>query len=359
VENLVMNAAFWQGKRVFITGHTGFKGSWLTLMLSRLGAGITGFALPPPTTPALFDLARVGQGIHSIIDDIRDADAIGRAVREARAEIIFHLAAQPLVRQSYVDPVETYATNVMGIVNLLEAARQVDSIRAIVIVTSDKCYENREWLWGYREDDPLGGHDPYSSSKACAEIVTAAWRRSFFAPETQTHIATARAGNVIGGGDWGKDRLIPDILQAIAAHQPPRLRNPDAIRPWQHVLEPLSGYLMLAEKLCTEGAAWAKAWNFGPADADAQSVRQVAETLAQHWPDALPWELEAESQPHEARALRLDASQARARLGWRPLWDLRAALAQVARWQHAWQADEDMRAVTLAQIAAYEQASSL
>jgi CDP-glucose 4,6-dehydratase len=359
--NASANAAFWQGKRVFITGHTGFKGSWLTLTLFRLGAKITGFALPPPTTPALFDLARVGEGIHSVIADIRDADAIHRAVREARPEILFHLAAQPLVRQSYADPVETYTTNVMGLIHLLEAVRQSDSVRALVNITSDKCYENREWLWGYRENESLGGHDPYSSSKACAEIVTAAWRSSFFAPKTQTrtqtHIATARAGNVIGGGDWGKDRLIPDILQAISARQPLRLRNPRAIRPWQHVLEPLSGYLLLAEKLYAEGAAWAEAWNFGPADADAQSVQQITKMLAQHWPDALHWEIETESQPHEAYALKLDASKARARLGWRPRLDLRAALAEIARWQQAWQAGEDMRAVTLAQIAAFEQAS--
>ncbi|MDR2365879.1 MAG: CDP-glucose 4,6-dehydratase [Zoogloeaceae bacterium] len=354
-----MNAAFWQDRRVFITGHTGFKGSWLSLMLSRLGAKITGFALPPPTTPALFDLARAGQDMHSIIADLRDADAIDRAVREARPEIILHLAAQPLVRQSYDDPEETYAVNVMGLVNLLEAARRSDSTRAIVVITSDKCYENREWPWGYRENEALGGHDPYSSSKACAEIVAAAWRSSFFAPEARTHVATARAGNVIGGGDWGKDRLIPDILNAIATRQPPRLRNPEAVRPWQHVLEPLSGYLLLAEKLYAEGAAWAEAWNFGPADADAQSVRQLVETLAQHWPDAFPWEPETAAQPHEAGALRLDSSKARARLGWRPRWNLRAALARVAHWHQAWQAGEDMRAVTLAQIAAFEQEPSL
>jgi CDP-glucose 4,6-dehydratase len=356
VEKLVMNANFWQGKPVLLTGHTGFKGAWLALMLSRLGAKVTGFALPPPTDPSLFELARVEQDARSIIADLRDAGAVVRAAREARPEIVFHLAAQSLVRQSYADPAETYAVNVMGLVNLLEAARQVDSIRAIVIVTSDKCYENREWLWAYRENEPLGGVDPYSSSKACAEIVAAAYRASFFnAPNRQTFIATARAGNVIGGGDWAKDRLIPDVLRAIAAGKPIRLRHPLAIRPWQHVLEPLNGYLLLAEKLYREGAAYAGAWNFGPADEEARPVRWVVEQLAQYWkPQAVCWEADPQPCPHEAHVLKLDASKARAQLDWRPRWNLEAALERVVAWQQAWLTGETMRDFTLGQIVDFE-----
>ncbi|MDR3220765.1 MAG: CDP-glucose 4,6-dehydratase, partial [Candidatus Accumulibacter sp.] len=291
-------ARFWQGKRVLLTGHTGFKGSWLALWLSRLGAQVTGFALPPPTEPSLFDLARIGECLSSVIADIRDADAIHQAVREAQPEIIFHLAAQPLVRQSYLDPVETYATNVMGLVHLFEAVRQSGSARALVNVTSDKCYENREWLWGYREDETLGGHDPYSNSKACAELVTAAYRKSFFnRQDPPIFVATARAGNVIGGGDWARDRLLPDILNAIAAGTPVRIRHPDAIRPWQHVLEPLRGYLMLAEQLYRDGAACARAWNFGPADEDARPVRWIVERIAAKWPDKIRWEIDPPADP--------------------------------------------------------------
>ncbi|MDR1227773.1 MAG: CDP-glucose 4,6-dehydratase [Azoarcus sp.] len=355
MENLAVSADFWRGKRVFLTGHTGFKGGWLSLMLSRMGAEVTGFALPPPTDPSLFALARPDREMRSIIADLRDADAIDRAVREAQPEIVLHLAAQALVRQSHADPVQTYAVNVMGLIALLEAARRAASIRAIVIVTSDKCYENRDWTWGYRENDPLGGHDPYSSSKACAELIAAAWRASFFnAPASQTFIATARAGNVIGGGDWAKDRLVPDILRAIDGGEPIHLRNPEATRPWQHVLEPLNGYLLLAEKLYREGGDHAAAWNFGPADEDAKPVKWLAERLIQHWkPQEIRLEIDARLRPHEAHHLKLDASNARARLGWRPRWNLETALAHTAAWYRAWRQGEDMRDFTLRQIAAF------
>ncbi|MDR0674294.1 MAG: CDP-glucose 4,6-dehydratase [Zoogloeaceae bacterium] len=348
-----MNARFWQGKRVFLTGHTGFKGGWLALMLVRLGANITGFALSPPTDPSLFDLARVGRDMRSVIADIRDAEKILSAVREARPEIIFHLAAQPLVRQSYDDPMETYATNVMGLVHLFEAARQCDPARVIVVVTSDKCYENREWLWRYRENEALGGHDPYSSSKACAELVTAAYRDAFFRARN-LHVATARAGNVIGGGDWGKDRLVPDVLRAIVSGMPLRLRNPKAVRPWQHVLEPLSGYLLLAEKLHEAGEAYASPWNFGPADEDARPVEWLVKRLARDWEGQFSWEIDPRAHPHEAHELRLDATQARLRLGWQPRWRLETALSRVVDWQRAWRAGQDMREFTLSQIAAFE-----
>ncbi|MDR0701342.1 MAG: CDP-glucose 4,6-dehydratase [Azoarcus sp.] len=356
-----MNADFWRGKRVLLTGHTGFKGGWLSLMLTRLGAEITGFALPPPTDPSLFALARLDRETRSIIADLRDADAIDRAVREARPEIVLHLAAQSLVRQSYATPAETYATNVMGLVNLLEAARRSDAIRAILIVTSDKCYENREWPWGYRENETLGGHDPYSSSKACAELVAAAWRAAFFnAPESRARIASARAGNVIGGGDWAQDRLVPDILRALDAGAPIRLRLPEAIRPWQHVLDPLRGYLLLAEKLYREGGAYAEAWNFGPADDETKPVKWLAQRLAQQLtqppePREIPLEIDARVHPREAHCLKLDSAKARARLGWRPRWSLETALEHTAAWHRAWREGADMRDFTLRQIAAFAQ----
>lgn len=355
-----MNPTFWQGKRVFLTGHTGFKGGWLSLWLQHLGAQVTGFALPAPTTPSLFECAQVANGMTSIIGDIRDGVALAAAMNEAAPEIVIHMAAQPLVRRSYIDPVETYSTNVMGTVNLLEAVRQTASVRAVVNVTTDKCYENKEWVWGYRENEPMGGFDPYSSSKGCAELVTAAYRNSFFNVaryhEHRIAIATARAGNVIGGGDWAEDRLIPDILRAIQQGQSVNIRSPHAIRPWQHVLEPLSGYLALAEKLHTRGTAFAEAFNFGPAEEDAKSVQWIVQELTQQWGDGASWHLDSGKHPHEAHYLKLDCSKARVSLAWSPRWHLAQALQAIIVWHKARQSGEDMRAICLQQITDYASA---
>lgn len=352
-----MNPTFWCSKRVFVTGNTGFKGSWLCLWLKELGADVTGYALKPPTTPSLFEEADVARDMRSIIADIRDGERLTAEMRAAAPEIVIHMAAQPLVRHSYVVPVETYATNVMGTVHLLEAVRSTPSVRAVVNVTSDKCYENREWYWGYRESDPLGGHDPYSNSKGCAELVTAAYRNSFFNPEKYAShgvaLASARAGNVIGGGDWAQDRLIPDIMRAIEQGQPVHIRSPYALRPWQHVLEPLGGYLLLAEKLYTDGIAYAEAWNFGPQDEDAKPVQWIVEQLIALWGNGASWQLDGQPQPHEATYLRLDCSKARSHLYWKPRWALRHTLEQIVAWHKAHAASQDMRQQTLAQIKAY------
>ncbi|RYY17500.1 MAG: CDP-glucose 4,6-dehydratase [Alphaproteobacteria bacterium] len=313
----LVNPTFWSGKRVFLTGHTGFKGSWLSLWLQAMGADLTGFALAPPTDPSLFQAADVAQGMTSIIGDIRDAGALAHALVTASPEIVIHMAAQPLVRASYDDPVGTYATNVMGTVHVLEAVRRAPGVRACVVVTTDKCYENREWVWGYREDEAMGGYDPYSNSKGCAELVTSAYRRSFFG-ESGTATASARAGNVIGGGDWAVDRLIPDILRAVVAGEPVVIRNPHSIRPWQHVLEPLSGYLVLAQSLWTDPTGAAEGWNFGPRDEDARPVQWIVEQLCELWGDGASWVRDERLQPHEANYLKLDISKARARLGWEP-----------------------------------------
>ena len=352
-----MDARFWQGRRVLITGHTGFKGGWLSLWLTRLGARVSGFALPPATNPNLFSLANVEQCVETTFGDVRDAAALGQTLLQNRPEVVFHMAAQPLVRASYALPTDTYATNVMGTVNLLEAVRQTDGIRAVVVVTSDKCYENREWLWAYREDEPLGGVDPYSSSKACAELVTQSWRQSYFPPERHaehgTALASARAGNVIGGGDWAEDRLIPDILCAIAAGHPVAIRNPGAVRPWQHVLEPLSGYLLLAQRLVEDGPAHAEAWNFGPAETDARPVQWIVERLTKIWGDGASWRPDTAPQPHEAHCLKLDCAKAHARLSWRPHWPLERALEAIVNWQRAYLRQDDMQAVCLRQIDEY------
>jgi CDP-glucose 4,6-dehydratase len=352
-----MNPDFWHKKRVLITGHTGFKGSWLSLWLRQMGAQVTGFALPPATNPSLFEAARVGDGMHSILGDIRDLALVESITKKASPEIVFHLAAQALVRHSYRHPVETYQTNVMGTVHLLEAVRHTSSVRAVVSVTSDKAYENREWVWGYREQDPMGGHDPYSNSKGCAELVTAAFRASYFPPEAYAShgvaIASARAGNVIGGGDWAEDRLVPDILRAIGARETVHIRSPHAIRPWQHVLEPLAGYIQLAEQLYSEGTAFAEPWNFGPADADARPVSWIADFLTQGWSPPAQWELDAAPRPHEAHYLKLDSSKARQRLGWQPCWTLEDALHRTLAWQQAFVAGADVRAHTLQDIADY------
>jgi CDP-glucose 4,6-dehydratase len=347
--------SFWRGRRVFLTGHTGFKGSWLSLWLHELGAQVTGFALPPPTQPSLFEQARVHELLRSRLGDIRDLPALRQALGDAKPEVVFHMAAQSLVRRSYAEPVETFATNVMGTVNVLEAVRATPGVQAVVNVTTDKCYLNREWAWGYRESEPLGGHDPYSSSKACSELVTAAYRASFFVPQGgAARIATARAGNVIGGGDWAEDRLLPDVLKAFAAGRAVRLRNPGATRPWQHVLEPLRGYLVLAQQLAAHEPAVDDAWNFGPLDQDVRTVQDVVETLAGQWGHGARWEGDGGSHPHEAGLLKLDISKARSQLGWRPQLPLDKGLQWIVDWKRRCDAGEDPREVTLAQIRAYQ-----
>jgi CDP-glucose 4,6-dehydratase len=355
VENLV-DPGFWYGKHVFITGHTGFKGSWLSLWLQSLKADLVGYSVDVPTTPSLFALAGVADGMISLEGDIRDLDKLTRAIVEHSPDVVVHMAAQSLVRRSYRSPIETYETNVMGTANLLEAARSAPSVRVVVNVTSDKCYVNHEWEWGYREIDPKGGHDPYSSSKACAELVTSAYRDSFFSGDSSLPvpaIASVRAGNVIGGGDWAEDRLIPDIIRAKLAGRPVAIRNPDAVRPWQYVVDPLAGYLMLAQRLWND-RSYADGWNFGPTGEGLQPVWWIVQRLSALWGEKIPWEKEAGQQPHEARSLRLDCSRARARLGWAPQWDLEQALQSIVDWYHSYLNDEDMREVSLDQIRKYE-----
>jgi len=351
-----MNREFWRGKRVFLTGHTGFKGGWLALWLTDMGAEVYGYALAPPTEPNLFAVANLQARLtHSTIADIRDAATLTQAMQAAQPDIVLHLAAQPLVRYSYVVPVETYSVNVMGTVNLLEAVRQTPSVKAVVNVTTDKCYENREWVWPYRENEAMGGFDPYSSSKACSELVTAAYRRSFLEP-AGTHLASARAGNVIGGGDWAADRLVPDFLRALDAGQTLTIRSPLATRPWQHVLEPLAGYLALAEKLFLEGQSYAVAWNFGPDEADAKPVQWIVEYLCSRVPDAT-WQCDASPQPHEANTLKLDSSKAKTQLGWHPRWNLQTTLGMTLAWHQAWKQGLDMAVTSVRQIHEYEVAA--
>lgn len=347
-----VQSEFWRGRRVFVTGHTGFKGSWLTLWLQSLGAEVCGFALLPPTNPSLFEVARVGAGLHFVVGDVRSLAAVNAAMADFQPEVVMHLAAQSLVRASYHQPVDTYATNVMGTVHVLESARRVASVRCVVNVTTDKCYDNRDWVWPYREDEPMGGHDPYSSSKGCAELVTAAYRASFMR-EGGVALATARAGNVIGGGDWATDRLVPDVLRAFDAGEPVQLRHPAAVRPWQHVLEPLSGYLHLAQCLWEQGDSVAEGWNFGPQADDARPVQWIVEQLARRWGAGARWQVADGIHPHEAHALKLDISKAQCRLGWRPRWDLAMALEHTLRWHQAWRSGQDMRAFCLHQIAQY------
>lgn len=346
----------WAGRRVLVTGHTGFKGSWLSLWLHALGAEVTGFALPPPSEPNLFAAARIADLVDHVEGDVRDFAAVRAVVEASRPEAIFHLAAQPLVRLSYREPVETYATNVMGTVHLLDAARHAADLRAIVCVTSDKCYDNREWVWPYRESDPMGGHDPYSSSKGCAELVAAAWRSSFFA-EDGPGLATVRAGNVIGGGDWAEDRLVPDLVRAFEAGAAPLIRSPDAVRPWQHVLEALGGYLQIAERLLAGERGFADAWNFGPSDEDARPVGWIVERMRAAWGGGAAAVADTGPRPHEAGLLRLDCSKARAALGWRPALTLDQALDWIVAWHKAVGGGADARTVTLAQIADYAAAS--
>jgi CDP-glucose 4,6-dehydratase len=357
-----MNPTFWHSRKVFLTGHTGFKGSWLALWLLSMGAEVCGYALDPPTDPSLYRLLDLDGRLKSIRADVRDLAALDSAVREFQPEIVIHMAAQPLVRLSYENPVETYSVNVLGTVHLLEAVRNTPSVRAVVVVTSDKCYENQEWHWPYREREPMGGHDPYSSSKGCAELVTAAYRRSFFHSSGRAGhpvaVGSARAGNVIGGGDWALDRLVPDIVRAWSADDFVTIRNPDAVRPWQHVLDPLAGYLSLAERLFTGGAAYAEGWNFGPSDSDARPVGYLVVEMSKLWEDSAGWECIEPEVVHEAHLLRLDSSKARARLGWSPRWNLDRALANTVAWYKAFYAGQDVRALTLQQIQSYIQPSS-
>ncbi len=357
----MFNPQFWKGKKVFITGHMGFKGSWLCLWLNSLGAHITGYSLAPPSPPTLYDICRIDSFVRSVNGDICDGDALLEAVREAEPEIVIHLAAQPLVRNSFRMPVETYAINVMGTVNLLEAVRSSKTVKAVVNITTDKCYENREWVWGYREIDALGGYDPYASSKACSELVTASYRSSFFNPKDyKTHnvgIATARAGNVIGGGDWAADRLIPDCIKALLEKKTIRIRNPHAIRPWQHVLEPLRGYLILAQKLYQDGSRYSEAWNFGPSDADSRAVEWIVKKLCLLWGGGASYEIEKgeSGHLHEAHYLKLDCSKSMAELKWRRIWELEKALDRIVTWARYYEKGSDMTAVCEKEIQDYTQ----
>jgi CDP-glucose 4,6-dehydratase len=358
LEGVVLNPSFWRGKRVLLTGHTGFKGSWMSLWLQAMGAQVVGYALAPPTNPSLFEVARVGQGMTSVLGDIRDLASLLAVFAEHRPEIVIHMAAQPLVRLSYQNPVETYSTNVMGTVNVLEAVRNTPGIKAVVNITTDKCYENREWVWGYRENEPMGGYDPYSNSKGCAELVSASYRSSFFNASSHAQhgvaLATVRAGNVIGGGDWAQDRLIPDILAAFELHKLVDIRNPHAIRPWQHVLEPLRGYLTLAERLFEQGPDFAEGWNFGPNDEDAKPVGWIVAQMAQLWGSEAQWQIDGGEHPHEATYLKLDISKVRSRLDWHPALRLNDALKLIIDWAKQRQAGADMHALTLAQIHSYQ-----
>ncbi len=352
-----MEVNFWKSRKVFVTGHTGFKGSWLSLWLASMGAEVCGYALSPSTRPNIFQAIGIEHDIKSVLADIRDATALEAAMRDFGPEVVIHMAAQPLVRYSYQNPVETYGVNVMGTVHLLDAVRRTPRVRAVVCVTSDKCYENREWVWPYREDEAMGGHDPYSNSKGCAELVISAYRSSFLPAEQYTKhqvaIGSGRAGNVIGGGDWAPDRLVPDIVRAFHAGESVSVRNLLAIRPWQHVLEPLSGYLTLAEHLYTQGAAFASGWNFGPSDSDVQTVRYLVSEMSKLWGDGASWQVVEQEKMHEAHLLRLDSSKARFGLGWKPRWTLVEALKQTVQWYREFYEGRDARSTTLRQIQAF------
>ncbi len=334
----MINKNFWKGKKVFLTGHTGFKGSWLSIWLNMMGADVTGYALEPPTNPSLFDKAEIAKLMNHNIGDIRNLDLLKKIIVKADPEIVIHMAAQPLVRESYIDPVGTYQTNVMGTVNLLESVRSCPNVRAVINVTTDKCYENREWVWGYRENEPMGGYDPYSNSKGCSELITSSYRSSFFNPEKygkehQVALASARAGNVIGGGDWAKDRLIPDIVNSLLKEEIIKIRSPYAIRPWQHVLEPLSGYLLLAEKLFSQkGIDFAQGWNFGPNDEDSKEVGWIVKEMCSLWGNSAEYEIDKNPQPHEATYLKLDISKSRKLLGWSPARTISETLESIVSW---------------------------
>lgn len=355
---MIDRRAFWQGRKVLITGHTGFKGSWLSLWLQKFGADVVGYALPAPTDPSLFEVANVAEGMTSIIGDVRDGETLTAVVQEHKPEVVFHLAAQPIVRQSYEDPVETYSTNVMGTVNILDAVRHTKGVRAVVSITSDKCYQNNEWVWGYRENDPVGGFDPYSSSKGASELVIASYRNSYFSPDLYQHhgvgLASTRAGNVIGGGDWARDRLIPDFMRAIVAGRPVVIRSPTATRPWMHVLDPLNGYMQVAEQLVRHGSEFASAWNFGPNDRDTETVEWIVDFMTKSWGDGARWELGSAKHPHENRFLKLDCSKSFRYLHWTTKLHLSTALEWIVEWHKAYQANEDMHALTLDQISRFE-----
>ena len=355
MEKMVIDPQFWQGKRVFLTGHTGFKGAWLALWLQHYGAQVYGYSLPPPTPRNLYQQAGIAAGLAGeTIADIRDHAALCAALQQAQPEIVLHLAAQAIVLESYRDPLETFSSNIMGTATLLQAIRSIDTVRAVVIVTSDKCYENREWVWGYRETDPMGGYDPYSASKGAAELITASMRQSFFPPQDYARhgvaIATARAGNVIGGGDWAHHRLLPDLIRSLLAGESCVIRHPQAVRPWQHVLEPLSGYVMLAQALWRDGPAYNGGWNFGPQDDSARPVAWIADRLVQLWPQAQPWTRASQPGPHENLYLKLDISQARARLGWSPVWSLDTTLERLVDWYSAYAQGQDLAAISRAQL---------
>lgn len=348
-----VNTTFWKDKKVFLTGHTGFKGSWLSLWLQSMGAVVKGYSLAPPTGPSLFVVADVASNMESQIGDIRDLNQLKESMLLFNPDILIHMAAQPLVRLSYVEPVDTYTTNVIGTVNVLEAARTCPNLKAIVSVTTDKCYENKEWAWGYRENEPMGGHDPYSSSKGCAELVSAAYRTSFFNTNATAALATGRAGNVIGGGDWADDRLIPDILKAFENSKPVVVRNPLSTRPWQHVLEPLSGYLVLAENLYNHGQEHAGAWNFGPKDEDCKPVNWILDQMVKTWGAGASWELDQNNNPHEAGFLKLDCSKAKQKLHWEPKWNLEYTLTLIVNWHQAWADGKNMNELCLKEIKNY------
>lgn len=351
-----MNLNFWRGKRVLVTGHTGFKGSWLSLWLHEAGAIVSGYSLAPSSVENLYELAEVGSSVESVYADIRNLGELKRHFDQFEPEIVFHLAAQAIVRQSYQAPIETYEVNVMGTANVLEAVRNCDSCRVALVVTSDKCYENREWDWGYRECDPMGGHDPYSSSKGCAELVTSAYRRSFFGPSSQRRVAvaSARAGNVIGGGDFAKDRLVPDLVNAMRKHSVLTIRYPDAVRPWQHVLEPLSGYTLLAEKLWSSPQRYSDSWNFGPSAQDCRPVRWIIEKVNEFSDDPVSWTVDPCIKPHEAGLLTLDSAKARMALGWRSRWSAETALRSAVDWYRSYRRNEPMRGAVLRDIERYE-----
>lgn len=353
-----IQANFWQNKKVFLTGHTGFKGSWLSFWLSLMGAKVYGYALEPSSTPNLYDCLGLKDLIEaSTIADIRDISALRHAISLAQPDIVIHMAAQPLVRYSYVNPVETYAVNVMGTVHLLEVVRDVATVKAVVVVTTDKCYENKEWYWGYRETEAMGGHDPYSSSKGCAELVTAAYRKSFFssneAGSQNVAVASARAGNVIGGGDWSSDRLLPDVLKALEEAKRVSVRNPNSIRPWQHVLEPLRGYLLLAQGLFERGLCLADSWNFGPVDSDARTVQDIVKITGKLWGRDEFWDLDSSTHPHEAHYLKLDISKANFELNWKPSLDLTQAIGLTVDWRKAYSSNINMQSFTQKQIEDY------